>query len=211
MIRLTMADPEEKRQELAKFYASMTEEELRKLAEEAWSLTEIGKETLRSELARRGLKIELAAAPPEIQSGILVLLRRFRDLPDALLAQNVLDSTGMESYLFDEITIRMDWLWSNLLGGIKLCVPPEDADDAVRLLSSDIPEKFSYEGAADLEQPRCPQCQSLNISFRDLDMRIACAGILFLKFPIIVHRRRWICQSCGHIGQPHDDDSKQNQ
>ena len=45
MIPLSMADSnrENTRQRAAQVYAGMTEGELRKLAEEAWSLTEIGK------------------------------------------------------------------------------------------------------------------------------------------------------------------------
>ena len=58
----------------------------------------------------------------------LVILRRFRDIPDALLAWTILDSAGVESFLFDETTIRMNWLWSNFLGRIKIVVRQEDAD-----------------------------------------------------------------------------------
>jgi len=36
--------------------------------------------------------------------------------------------------LGDDNLIRMDWLWSNLLGGIKLRVRQEDAVGASRLL-----------------------------------------------------------------------------
>src|ERR1700722_16062159 len=62
MILPTMADSnsESKQRQAAQVYAGMTEGELRKLAEEAWSLTEIGKEALKFELSRRGLEIELA-------------------------------------------------------------------------------------------------------------------------------------------------------
>jgi hypothetical protein len=45
----------------------------------------------------------------------LVTLCRFRDIPAALLAKSILDSEGIECFLADENTIRMDWLWSNML------------------------------------------------------------------------------------------------
>ncbi len=45
-----------------------------------------------------------------------------------MLAKGKLDSEGLESFLADDNTVRMDWLWSNLLGGIKLLVDPEDAE-----------------------------------------------------------------------------------
>lgn len=114
----------------------------------------------------------------------LVILRRFRDMPDAILAWSILDSTGMESFLIDEFTIRMDWLWSNLLGGIKICVKPEDAEDAVQLLKLEIPEKFDIEGVGEFEQPRCPQCKSLDISFENLNKPVTFACTFLLNLPI---------------------------
>jgi hypothetical protein len=207
-----MTDSEEKRHRIVQLYASMSDIELKDLAEEAWSLTETGKEALRAELARRRLEFELDTTAPaalEVHTRNLVALRQFRDLPEALLAKGFLESAGVESFLIDETTIRMDWLWSNLLGGVKLCVSQEDADAAAQILSQEIPDKFSVNGAEDFEQPRCPQCQSLDISFEDSDKRVAYAGMLFVGFPIPLQRRRWKCQSCGYIWQPTDDESKQ--
>ena len=55
---------------------------------------------------------------PETQP--FVLLRRYLFLSDALLSKAVLDSAGIECLLSDANTIRVDWFWSNLLGGVKL-------------------------------------------------------------------------------------------
>jgi hypothetical protein len=183
----------------------MSDTELKALADQAWSLTETGKDTLRAEVQRRGLEFDLAtAAAPEVQPSNLVTLRQFRDLPEALLAKSALESAGVESFLIDETTIRMDWLWSNLLGGVKLCINQEDAEAAVQILSQEIPEKFGVDGVGDFEQPRCPQCQCMNISFRDLDKSVA-FGSLFLGVPIPLSCRRWTCQSCGYVWQPIDE------
>src|ERR1700722_9873352 len=142
-----MPDSEEKRQQAAHLYAGMSNAELKKLADEAWSLTETGKEYLRAELTRRGLDFALvttAAVVAEAPSSNVVTLRKFRDLPEALLAKGFLESAGVESFLIDETTIRMDWLWSNLLGGIKLCVNREDVEAADQILSQEIPDKFDF-------------------------------------------------------------------
>jgi len=61
------------------------------------------------------------------------MVKRFRDMPEAYVAESLLDSAGIECFLADENTIRMDWFWSNLLGGFKLVVRSDDVDDA-RLL-----------------------------------------------------------------------------
>jgi hypothetical protein len=68
-------------------------------------------------------------------------------LPEALLAKSVLDSAGIECFLGDDNLIRMDWLWSNLLGGIKLRVRQEDALVAARLLEGEDPPEVDSENS----------------------------------------------------------------
>ncbi len=103
----------------------------------------------------------------------VVSIRQFRDLPEALLAKGALDSAEIESFLVDDNMIRMDWFYSNLVGGIKLCVKQEDAEAALDLLEQSIPEEFEVEGVGQYEQPRCPKCQSLDIAFEDLNQPVA--------------------------------------
>ena len=57
---MTESKSESKRQHLGQSYVDMSDGELRKLATEAWTLTETGKEALRHELEHRGLEIVLA-------------------------------------------------------------------------------------------------------------------------------------------------------
>lgn len=201
---LADSESDKKREQVARVYAGMADGELQKLAEEAWTLTDIGKEALRFELAHRGLEIELAkSAAAEVDTNNLVVLRQFRDLPEALLAKGALESAGVQCFLADDITIRMDWLWSNALGGIKLCVRSEDADAATRLLDQGIPEGFEVTGAGEYKQPHCPKCESMDISFEDLNKPVAYTGI-FLGIPIPVARHRWKCNSCGNVWQESD-------
>ena len=70
----------------------------------------------------------------------LVTIRKFRDLPDALLAQGRLESSGIESFLADDNMVRMDWLISNLLGGIKLKVEEANVEIAEEILSQEFPD-----------------------------------------------------------------------
>src|SRR5438270_387890 len=101
-----------------------------------------------------------------------VTLRKYRDLPEALLAKGCLESAGIEAYLMDDNMVRMDWFYSNLIGGIKLKVQPGDVDAANEILSQPIPEAIEVEGI-DYEQPKCPQCQSLDISYRQLNKLVS--------------------------------------
>ena len=131
---------ETERERLARQYEQFSDVALAELAADAGSLTDSARDALRSELTKRSLPVDLAKpdnAQPIQQrqiSGPLVMVKRFRDLPEAQIAESILDSAGIDCFLADENTIRMDWLWSNLLGGFKLMVRPEDLDAATQLL-----------------------------------------------------------------------------
>ena len=72
----------------------------------------------------------------------LVTIRKFRDLPEALLAQGRLESSGIEAFLFDDNMVRMDWLISNLLGGVKLKVEVANVEIAEEILNQEISDDF---------------------------------------------------------------------
>ena len=77
----------------------------------------------------------------EVEFQKLITIRKFRDLPEALLAKGSLDSAGIESFLGDDNIVRLDWFISNLIGGIKLRVRPEDLEAAEEILNQPIPEE----------------------------------------------------------------------
>ncbi|HET6142079.1 MAG TPA: hypothetical protein VFE02_01125 [Candidatus Acidoferrales bacterium] len=208
-----MTNPENKRYQVSQLYARMSELELKALADDAWTLTETGNQALLAELARRGLNFQLAtaaSAPTIAPSSNLVTVRKFRDVPEALLAKGFLESGGLESFLADETTIRMDWLWSNLLGGIKLCVNREDVEAAVQILNQEIPDSFDFGGAEDFVQPHCPQCSSLDITYEDLNKPATYAAAFLIGLPIQINSRRWNCQTCGYVWQKTEEETSRS-
>ena len=90
--------------------------------------------------------------------------------------------------------VRLDWLISNLLGGIKLQVKAEDSDVAEEMLRQPIPEHLEVSGVGEYEQPRCPKCGSLDINFRELNPSAYLS--MALNVPIPFQRRAWRCHSC---------------
>ena len=192
---------------LAELYASIDEVELRELAQDAGSLTDAAQEALTAELSKRKLDVVLEYPSENADKPVhpnLVTLRQFRDIPAALLAKSILDSEGIECFLADENTIRMDWLWSNLLGGVKLWVREEDAAKAAELLAQESPEGFDADSDAEHQQPRCPQCSSANVLFEELSKHTAYATIL-LHFPIPIKHLGWKCHACGHQWEETDE------
>src|SRR6516225_6596992 len=87
-----------------------------------------------------------------------VILRRYRDLPEAVTVKSILDSEGIDCVLSDENLVRMDWFWSGLLGGVKLWVRQQDLEAAKELIDQNAPQNFDVEGVGAFSQPHCPQC-----------------------------------------------------
>lgn len=180
-------DSEKERRWLAERYASMPTAQLVQIASESDSLTDIARTLLDTEIKRRDDVPEIELTSPqttpvpsdESLDGKLEMVRRYRDLPEALLAKGSLEAAGIECFLADDNMVRMDWFISNLLGGVKVLVRREDVADAISVLDEPIPENFEVEGVGEYHQPRCPQCDSLNIG------------------PDLINPG-WACSSCGH-------------
>jgi membrane protease subunit (stomatin/prohibitin family) len=190
---------------LAWRYGEMTDRELESLAADFASLTEVARRALESEMKRRGLSVESQSVPSAAapsQTGKLVTVRTFRDMPEALLAKSVLESAGVYCALADANIIRTDWLWSNLLGGIKLRVQEEDLEAASNLLDQNSPELHTA-SAGDLPELACPRCGSLDISCENFQEPAATAGRMHVASRRDNHPA-WSCDSCGHVWQELD-------
>ena len=197
------------RRRLAANYSGMTDGELQKLAQSAESLTDLAWDALEDEMDRRHL--ECADDPAheprqEIEMRELVTIRQFRDLPEALLAKGSLESSGIECFLADDNLVRLDWFISNFIGGIKLNVHAADVANAQKLLNEPILEGLYVQGVGLYEQPRCPNCQSLDINFQELDRPIAYMSA-FLRVPIPVQRPAWRCHACDAEWSEDGDDA----
>jgi Putative prokaryotic signal transducing protein len=196
---MASTDPEKERQRLTDFYSHMTDDELQKIAEDLASLTEVARQVLHAEGVRRRITLlsdaqHVDAYEPELRN--LVTIRQFRDLTEALLAKGSLDSSGIECFLADDNIVRMDWFISNLVGGVKLKVKPEDVEAANLILEQPIPEDFDVEGIGQYQQPRCPSCRSLDVSFEELNKPFA-YGTAWAGLPIPFQRKGWNCRLCG--------------
>jgi len=136
---------------------------------------------------------------PALESkNALVTLAHFRDIPEALLAKGKLEAYGIECFLADGNLVRMDWLLSNAIGGIRLQVRVNDLKDARTLLDEPIPEEFNPEEVGEpYSQPRCPRCYSLDIAYETIDRFWTFGLWLLLQFPVRVRKQNWKCYTCG--------------
>src|SRR5277367_2653568 len=177
-------DWEKERQRLAALYANMEDGELNRIATDLDSLSDVAREVLRDELLKRDREVPPQLAPLAVRAkqpeelSQPEIIGRYRDLTQAMVAKSILDSADIECFLADDNLVRMDWLYSNLVGGIKLVVRHEDAEAANKLLSQITPEKFDVPGVGEYEQPKCPNCGSMDITFDELDMQVVAGGML---------------------------------
>ncbi|HZD76040.1 MAG TPA: DUF2007 domain-containing protein [Acidobacteriaceae bacterium] len=183
--------------ELIQIYRSASDKELIELALTYDSLTEVAQSVLRTEFARRGLEPpEIPDAPPTAAFQRLVTVQQYRDLAEAQVAKGVLDSAGIPCCLRDENAVRLEWVWSNLLGGVRLQVNEQDREAAQEVLAQPIPEQIEVDGEIPYDQPHCPRCGSLDIHYQAIHERAGLASII-LFVPIPIPKRAWICEDCG--------------
>ena len=181
-------------------FAAMSDDEMKHLGSQYASLTDDAQTLVRDEFRRRNL--ETPDAQEEEQPDALIgvkTIRQYRDQAEAMLARSALESAGIGCFLRDENTIRIDWLWSNLMGGIRLQVAEADVHAAEAVLSQPIPESLAVAGETDFQQPQCPNCGSLNSRFNNLDAKVAATSILLLGFPVpaLPEKDFWHCIDCG--------------
>jgi hypothetical protein len=138
---MTMIDPEEESRRLAEVYSSQSAGELARVAEQLSELTDVAREVLRAELSRRGIYIGQLQEPVDSDATEfrdLVPIRTFWNLLEAQLAKGLLESAGIEAFLFDDNMVRLDWFNANALGGVKLRVDADQVDEANRVLEENI-------------------------------------------------------------------------
>jgi hypothetical protein len=192
---MATVDPERDLRLLHERFSRMTESELLQAARDADSLTDSARTMIADELRRRRLTPPDPGGWDEWEVQHWIPVARFRDLPEALLAKGSLESASTECHLVDDNLVRLDWFWSNLIGGVKLVVKPEEEKSAREMLSQPIPERIEVVGVGVYEQPRCPKCGSLDVAFQELDRPVAYVSAYF-NFPIPLQRSAWRCHSC---------------
>jgi hypothetical protein len=197
-------------EELATRYALMSELELMELAQGYDSLTEGAQAALRAEFARRQLEPPLIEdrveeGPPTSRE--VVTVRRYRDLSEAIVAQSLLESAGIKAWTRDENLVRMDWFYSNLVGGVRLQVDAADAAAAGEVLDQPVPEAIPFGEKEEFVQPRCARCGSIDISFLGSDRRAALTSVTLVGVPLPLGRESWECHACGARWQDTDDDA----
>ena len=185
-------------EDLAAQYAQMSETELMELARSYDGLLEIAQEALRAEFARRGLEPPLVEEPEEFEFRRLVTVRRYRDLTEAFVGRSLLESSGISAWIADENLVRLNWFYSNFVGGMRLQVDERDESAAREILEEGAPRTIKYGEGETYVQPTCPKCGSAEATMGDGTERgRSFAALYILAVPVPPRESVWHCEACG--------------
>lgn len=185
-------------EDLAAQYAHLSETELMELARSYNGLLAVAQVALRAEFARRGLELPLMEEPGEWEFRRVVTVRRYRDLAEAYVGRSLLESAGIPAWIADENLVRMDWFYSNLVGGMRLQVDERDEAAAQEILSEGTPETITYGENEVYVQPTCPKCGSAEVTLGSgTESGRALLALYLLSVPMPKREATWHCEACG--------------
>lgn len=113
---------------------------------------------------------------------------------EAHLARAKLESVGIPAFVADEYTINMQWLYSQALGGVKVQVPEQFAEEAQELLEGDLALQ-----PIERELTNCPECGVNEFEYLVCGKRVAYLFFWLLGFPLWRVRRERRCRACGFV------------
>ena len=126
----------------------------------------------------------------------LVVVAAFSYLHEAELARTSLEAEGIATLLENENLIRLDWLYMNALGGLRLLVRADDAARAKEILAEPEAAALSNE-FLETAAESCPNCGSQSTVALETRRRATHLLWLLTGVPWIRPGRRRRCANCG--------------
>ena len=108
---------------------------------------------------------------------------------EANLVKAELEAFDVDAVLADDNTVSINWLWSDMLGGVKVRVPESERDEARRIMGLAVGDPAEPLG-------ECPVCGSSK-SHYFLDKRGSFLTWLLVGVPIVPTFSKRVCDDCG--------------
>jgi DNA-directed RNA polymerase subunit RPC12/RpoP len=129
-----------------------------------------------------------------------VTIASYDDYITANFNKQKLEERGILCYLADENLVTVQWTLKNALGGIRLRVPGDQEEEALRILSEEVedtPVDFRLEETP--EDVNCPNCGSNNTVTEKYSKSLAGWTWLILGFPVTATPvKHYRCFYCGN-------------
>jgi len=189
-------DQEQQWRQLKENYARMTEDELCAIAEDAYELTDVAREALKSVITERALDLRLNTEPPpptvELpENAEMMSFSLLYSVDGARRAQNILQAAGILSYLGPEYVRNVDDFKGSFERGVELQIRSVDQLRAGMA--------FRQAGLQEPEEPQenqnfavlCPNCHSEEIVFQGCDAENPKQSPMDSNY-------NWSCDACGY-------------
>ncbi|MCA9482968.1 MAG: DUF2007 domain-containing protein [Nitrospina sp.] len=127
---------------------------------------------------------------------------------EAHLVQQRLRDHGIPAFIANEHTISINWLYSNALGGVQVLVPSDRAEEARRILASDVTHSFEPVFEDPIPCPACGSPDTEPVTLRRFHVAIPLAlsavasyllgpAFIMLAFPFFFGGPGLLCHTCG--------------
>jgi DNA-directed RNA polymerase subunit RPC12/RpoP len=125
----------------------------------------------------------------------LITIARFDYPYQAHLAAAQLEASGIPCFLKDEHIVGLNMFYSQAVGGVKLRVPEDKAEEAMIVLSNVAGDEVAEDEEIE-DGPRCPACGSAAVVLRRHNGLLLVLSYLLLAFPFSIRQVRYFCTSC---------------
>ncbi len=132
----------------------------------------------------------------------MIVVARFSYAYEAQIAKTSLETAGIHSFIADENTINMQWLYSNAMGGIRLFVEQENYELALAILNTDFSDSIKIEDEiSDSSKTHCYRCGSSQLHPYTKGKKSAFFVFILLGFPLFFYKHGFRCECCHHFQQ----------
>jgi len=210
-------DQQEQWQQLMDTYRHMSEVELCRVGDDAFDLVPIAREALQAVISERGLKIQLAVAPPppsevsgyrdssedtespedfedfedlEDPAHRLVCVRKVQSESEAKQLKALLDANFIASCLGPENIVDLEDFKASFDDGVELKVHALNSHRALDALALYAPQEEEKDPDENEYAVLCPKCRSQEVTLSDAapDVAVTSAETKY----------NWVCDACGH-------------
>jgi len=123
----------------------------------------------------------------------LTTIGSYNTFLEASLVRSELEAFAVDVFLADAEMVRLNWMWSNALGGVKVQVPESEREEALDILGLEPCDEQDWPELPEAAVSACPACNTEYF----LDKRGAFLTLLILGFPVVPAATKRICNDCG--------------
>lgn len=132
---------------------------------------------------------------------MLTTIASFVDPTDAHILRARLEAEGIPAYVVNEHHVRLNWFQAMALGGARVQVADEDAEEARQVMAALERGEFALPDEPS-DAIACPRCGSQDIVADGRSRGLSLWSAFLFALPLPFSHRRVRCRACGLRGEP---------